>query len=381
MRIISKTFAIAAAAASVSCSGGIGTGYQGGFDHVKEPLYGTVYLKSQTTHEPEKVLVPLRLFIAKNVLVQLNDSGEAFYNIYTLPNLYFINTLGKRSTIEGLHVSPYAGSVRVGDKGFEIFDTGSLKELIIHFGELEISGTKHISGPTKDLIGFTMLNDSLYSIIPEPELFKAGLESQFNDSELLIVNDNNGDIVRVGEFPPIMRDNKIETGVKILAVNEKLRRFAILYLMQKQLKIVDFDGNILRSVAVDLPPYLNYETMSLFNNWGNYIYYIDCYCDDNYIYALCLNEKRNNYLADTGKRNSEIHIFDWNGTLLKIAKCDRPLTCFTVSEKYGYIYACSVTYPEYLFRMPIPRLSASKETPADEELYEAEAEPIGSFQN
>lgn len=358
MKAISKAIVVISAALSASCAVKVENGYDGGFDHVTKPLYGTVQIKSEMIKEPEKVLIPLRLFISKDVLVLLNDNGESFYNIYTLPNLRFINTLGKRQNLEGLHVSPYAESVRVGDQGFEIFDNGSLKEILIHFDELEISETKRIAGPTKDLIGFTPLNDSLYAIVPEPELFKNGTHSPFDDSEVLIVDNNSGDITRVGEFPPSMRENGLEAGVKVFAVNEKSQRLAVFYHLQKQMKIVGFDGKVIRSVAVDIAPYLNYETMSFSNEWGDYVYYTDCYAADNYIYALCLNESRNRYMWDMGKKNSEIHIFDWDGNLLQIIRCDYPLTCFTVSEKYGYIYASSIIYPDYIFRFPIPEIAS-----------------------
>lgn len=354
MKAIHKIIVAISATVMASCSVTVENDYDGGFDHITEPLHGTVQIRSEAIREPEKVLIPLRLFISKNVLVLLNDNGESFYNIYTLPGLRFINTLGKRQNLEGLHVSPYAESVRVYDEGFEIFDNGSLKEILIHFDELEISETRRIAGPTKDLLGFTPLDDSLYAIIPEPELFRPGSHSPFADSEILIVNDNNGHIIRVGEFPPSMRENGLETGVKIFAVNGRSRRLAVFYHLQKQMKIVDFNGNVIRSVAVDIAPYLNYETMSFSNKWGDYVYYTDCYASDDYIYALCLNEVRNRYIADVGKKNSEIHIFDWDGNLVEVIQCDRPLTCFTVSEKYGDIYAASIIYPEYLFRLPIP---------------------------
>lgn len=362
MKAIRKAIVAISAALSASCSGTVVGDYDGGFDHVTKPLEGTVQIKAETIKEPEKVLIPLRLFISKDVLVLLNDNGESFYNIYTLPNLRFINTLGKRQNLEGLHVSPYAESVRIGDEGFEIFDNGSLKEILIHFDELEISETKRIEGPTKDLIGFTQLNDSLYAIVPEPELFKSDVRSPFDDSEALIVDNNSGDITRVGEFPPSMRAKGLEAGVKVFVANDSLRRLAIFYHLQKQMKIVDFDGNPIRSVAVDIPPFLNYETMSFSNEWGKYVYYTDCYADNDYIYALCLNEKRGRYMSDIGKKNSEIHIFDWEGDLIRIIRCDRPLTCFTVSEKYGEIYASSIKYPDYLFRFPIPGPTAASDT-------------------
>ncbi len=361
MKAIHKAIVAIFATVSASCSGTADDRYDGGFDHVTEPLEGTVQIKSEMIREPEKVLIPLRLFISKNVLVLLNDNGESFYNIYTLPNLRFINTLGKRQNIEGLHVSPYAESVRVNDEGFEIFDNGSLKEIVIHFDELEISETERIAGPTKDLIGFTPLDDSLYAIVPEPELFKAGTRSQFDGCEFLIVDNNDGRVIEAGEFPPSMRESGAEAGVKIFAVNGKERRMAVFYHLQKQMKIVDFDGNVIRSVAVDIPPYLNYETVSFSNENGKYVYYTDCYASDNYIYALCLNEVRDRYMSDIGKKNSEIHIFDWNGDLIKVVRCDRPLTCFTVSEGYGNIYASSIIYPEYLFRFPIPDLYPANE--------------------
>jgi len=367
MKAILKIIVAISAAFSASCAGTAGNRYDGGFDHVTEPLEGTVQTKAEMIREPEKVLIPLRLFISKNVLVLLNDNGESFYNIYTLPNLRFINTLGKRQNIEGLHVSPYAESVRVNDEGFEIFDNGSLKEILIHFDELEISETKRITGPTKDLIGFTPLDDSLYAIVPEPELFKTGNRSQFDRCEFLIVDSNDGQIVEAGEFPPSMRKSGAEAGIKIFAVNERKRRLAVFYHLHKQMKIVGFDGKVIRSVAVDIPPYLNYETMSFSNKDGKYVYYTDCYASDKYIYALCLNEIRDRYMSDIGKRHSEIHIFDWNGDLIKVIQCDHYLTCFTVSERYGNIYASSIIYPEHLFRFPIPELYSANESESPDE--------------
>ena len=69
MKAISKAIVVISAALSASCAAKVETGYDGGFDHVTKPLYGTVQIKSEMIKEPEKVLIPLRLFISKDVLV------------------------------------------------------------------------------------------------------------------------------------------------------------------------------------------------------------------------------------------------------------------------------------------------------------------------
>ncbi|MDE7134034.1 MAG: hypothetical protein K2N86_01980, partial [Rikenellaceae bacterium] len=220
-----------------------------------------------------------------------------------------------------------------------------------------------------NFFGFTMLDDSLFGVRPEPELFAAGVGASNSKGELTIVNNSDGSMVQVGEYPEVMRQNQIEIGGKCFAVNEKLRRFACFYSLQKQFKIIDFEGNELHRVAVDMPPYLNYESMSFSNKWGGHVYYTDCCAHGDYIYALCLNQARDSYMADMSDENSEIHIFDWSGQLLKVVKCNRPVSCFAVSEEYGTIYASSSAAPDNILRLPLPDITATSDSLYNADTY------------
>ncbi len=368
-----RTFCLVAIVVSanilLSCARISDNDYNGGFTHLTAPVYGVVQAEVETMYRPGNGVMPQRLFISRNTLVMFNDNGTSFYDIYTLPHLHYVNSLGRRDHKEGLHITPYAGSIKPTEDGLAIFDNGTVKYINLRFGELEVDKEIYIKGMTKNFFGFTMLDDSLYVVMPDPELFKTGVGVSEEKGELAIVNNSDGSMVEVGEYPRVMRQHGIEIGGKCFAVNEKLRRFACFYSLQKQLKIIDFEGNELHRVAVDIPPYLNYENMSFSNKWGGHVYYVDCCAHGDYIYALCLNQERDSYVSDVSDENSEIHIFDWNGQLLKVVECDRPVSCFAVSEEYGTIYASSATVPDNILRLPLPDITATGDSLYNADTY------------
>lgn len=331
---------------TTSCMSEYANDYKGGFIHLTTPTEGVVESESQSVDIPERVASFSKMFIAKNTLMMFNDDGRSFYDAYTLPNLRFIDNLGKRKDLDGFHIAPYPSSIHVTGDRFEILDNGYIDSINIHYSELEVLGRTRIKGPTRELACFTILDTTLFAITPDPGLFSQKSSDPLDDCEIMIVNRYNGSVTKTGEFPPVMRQNGIETGIKVMTPNTSLRRFAVFYSLQKQLKLIDFNGEVLKSIAIDVPPYLNYETMSASNNWGNYVYYTDCTSSDKHIYALCRNESRKNYNTGKGAEKSEIHVFDWDGNFLKIIKLDEPISCFTVSESYGKIYCLSAKSPD-----------------------------------
>ena len=50
-------------------------------------------------------------------------------------------------------------------------------------------------------------------------------------------------------------------------------------------------------------------------NCENY-YYASVQCDDDFVYALCMNTT-NVPVEELDKHSGELHIFDWNGNLVK----------------------------------------------------------------
>lgn len=312
--------------------------YNDGFKHITYPDSIVHHLKSTLATNVGKIDAPSHMFISRQSLVVYNDNGTAFYNVYTLPSLTFINYLGRRRINNGVHLSPYALTIRPTEIGFDILDNGYIKHMRMMYNDLKVESKTLIKTTEKILPAFQILNDSMYVTMPEIDIFESEARSPYAKSELVIYNNNSGFATPIGTFAPAIAQTKTKVGTKCIAVNPQKQRFIVFYNFFKQYKIFDFSGKELQRTIIDNPPSINYENYRGDNSHPNYTFYISCCSTPEYIYALCSNVRRNKSKAH---HNSEIHLFDWDGNLLKVFKTDNSLSTFTVSEDGKHLYATS----------------------------------------
>lgn len=315
--------------------------YNDGFKHVTFSDSITHKIKSTPLTNVGRLEAPSYMFISRQALVVYNDNGKSFYNIYTLPSLTFINYLGRRRINNGVHLSPYPLTIRPTDIGFDILDNGYIKHMRIMYNELKVESRTLIKTKEKILPAFQMLNDSMYVVMPELEVFAIPVRGLYGRNELVIFNNNSGKATPIGSFPPALEQTKTKVGTKCIAVNPQKERFMVFYSYFKQYKIFDYSGKELLKAVIDNPPSINYENYRGDGSHPTYYFYVACCSTPNFVYALCNNTGRGLSKKIGSANNSEIHLFDWNGNLLKVYKADHSLNTFTVSEDDKHIYATS----------------------------------------
>jgi hypothetical protein len=108
-----------------------------------------------------------------------------------------------------------------------------------------------------------------------------------------------------------------------------------------QLNILDLNTGELKCKRIEGLPE---ETIN-----KNILFYVMTRCDENYVYALYRNHNREDDIKSQRKRPCEVHIFDWDGNLVRRCELNRNYNDISVTngKLYGFYYYDG-TIDEYL---------------------------------
>ena len=126
-----------------------------------------------------------------------------------------------------------------------------------------------------------------------------------------------------------------------ISTNKKVGKVAFAMANMPQLNILDLNTGELKCKRIEGLPE---ETIN-----KNILFYMMTRCDENYVYALYRNHNREDDIKSQRKRPCEVHIFDWDGNLVRRCELNRNYNDISVTngKLYGFYYYDG-TIDEYL---------------------------------
>lgn len=279
----------------------------------------------EVVDSPIPLLNPHRIFVSGKHLVIYQSGVQKPFSIISLP----INKssrcarYGNIGNGPGEVVSPDVRSFEVSEKSFLFFDAGGIrKEFTIVGDSLLFSGEKRVSsivGPTNGMyplqIGFLNIN--------------------LSDSEYEFeVYQKNGEKEKKSLYPNWggqTQEANLTKYLKQVAVRPDGRNALVLYAFFNKCRLLDGNGDVLKEITVNAVDGGFYHEML-----HKTVFYSSYPCADN---------KR--IVAKYG--SNEIHVFDWNGSLVRRIQFDQDFDDFTVDFVNNKLYAVSYSDDSHIF--------------------------------
>lgn len=258
-------------------------------------------------------------------LITLNTKREKIFQVFTLPDLEFVNEFGEK----GPGPNEFGLVMKFGrfNENFYIIDYSSLKVVNIA-DSLNLIFQKKLPGKLISLNEFVLLNDTLFIGTSTNELIK---------KEMFRYSYNSFNLEEFSEYPSLdaeLHNHKIrfELFLKRLSINNKLDRLAVLYSKYPILKIYNTKSlNLEKELMYDCRINQTFE----FNGSGletenTYIFYKEIFTSDKFIYGLYIG--RTPFQIDNEYENmkTSIHVWDWNANPVANYDLDLPIFKFIV---------------------------------------------------
>lgn len=266
---------------------------------------------------PIQLLNPHRIFVSGEHIVFYQAGVPKPFSLISLP----INKSSRSAQCgnvgngPGEVVSPDIRSFEVSEKGFSFFDAGGVrKEFTIVGDTLLFTGEKRLSsiaGPTNGMYplqtGF--LNINLSDLEYEFEVYR-----------------NSGEKEKKCRYPNWevqTQEANLTKYLKQVAVRPDGRNALVLYAFFNKCRLLDGNGDVSKEITVNAVDGSVYNEMM-----HKTVFYSSYPCADN-----------KHVVAKYG--SNEIHVFDWNGSLVRRIQFDHDFDNFTVDFDNNKLYAVS----------------------------------------
>jgi|GEM_PF-1510512 hypothetical protein len=181
------------------------------------------------------------------------------------------------------------------------------------------------------------------------------------DGKLVKASMTNDSVLAVTPYTPL-QENALEyatvgyiyTGE--ITINKEKEEIVVIMPRFKMIEFYDYNLNLLRDVRFEENPKTLLGENGSSARSETMRYYNDLAISGEHIYALYLGNELGSYRAGEEIKNSEIHIFDWEGNPIKKLALNTNLSRIAVDKKNGRIFGISaydnsVEYPLVYFNL------------------------------
>ncbi len=284
------------------------------------------------------------------ILQNSSDGAGDFYFVYSLPDVNFLYSFGKRGRGPSEYLMPALIKNTPGNiLGFKDHATDeiALYEISDTTAELQNSVTMHSHDRNRFFWEINLIEDSL--LLVKHQGYKTGATELWNMKTELqdsIQNTFHRLPRKLGKDYYTIFDDYL------IAANGN--RFAISYFMIDRIEFGKvINSRIIRTSAsgADFTPRFHLygnDTDTEYSIDRNIVYYENIYAGKDFVYALYSNKR----LDETEKEHSStIEIYTWNGKPAEILNLDIPLAYMTVDESNKEIYGINPElYPDKILK-------------------------------
>lgn len=293
---------------------------------------------------PPIAMTPFNIFTTEDKLVMYNLQKDSIFDVFSLPECNYLFSSGYKGEGPNDFLDVDRRLFVPGKNGFKVFFQShkELKEVRFREKSLEIikDSTLKFEIDQYPVNGFTPLNDSTY-------IYWSGFEKE---TEYDLLHKHTKEAIPFSPYPQWTKQenaDRLFTYIKNMTAKPDGKRFAAFYGYFKRFRIYDDKGNLIKDISLEIEPYAPDFESEVNNRMVYYFAYPKS--SDEYIYALCKNAK-----ADA-EAIPELQIWRWDGTPVGRYKLDRPVTLFSISEKYGKMYAVNGENEEEIYAFPLPK--------------------------
>ncbi|MDR1582930.1 MAG: TolB-like 6-bladed beta-propeller domain-containing protein [Prevotellaceae bacterium] len=284
----------------------------------------------------ERLMVPRRIWIEDSVLI-VNDQGysDGFLRFYSMTSGRFLAKFGTIGPGPYEYVIPRFTKIR--DSIIVISVNGRCTFLSIR--DLANNDFLCTSLILKDKVYYS----SNYFFPIKDTLFIATMTSEY---QFFLYNNRLNTTIKVNNYPLAERKNNVSDFCLNMMVYDAFYTIKPdkekLIVAYKNYPIVDIiqplDFTTLR-IEFRNKIHNHYKVIDQMNVQfeNQHIQYTFAYCTDKYFYLLYQNATKE--MLEQNENKSEIHVFDWNGNLIKRYVSDLSIYNLAVSNNNDYLYA------------------------------------------
>jgi len=265
----------------------------------------------------------------ENYLIVMRSFSDPLYSVFELPDCNYIGGFGTLGRGPNEFEVPDARTARATENGFKIFDTHRGLLLIditsfpfdksFSFKQVKLPGELYI---LNDPI---QINDSIIYGLPY-----AGK----SDRPYVKYNTQSNEVEYFGDYPSVYPDKYKEHFWSIFWRHSVAKpdgsKFATFFDGVKMFRIYDNSENLENEVVMEIQDMFDGHMIT--KNTINY--YRVLKATDQYLYALCLNERSNNLLD----HKPTLEIWNWMGDPVAALTLDKAIFSFDVTSDNKILY-------------------------------------------
>jgi len=281
-----------------------------------------------------------------------DEDDEAILKIFSLPDLRYQYSWGTEGRgpdefpyIPLDKIQSYEDKIVLNEIGKRELRTYTVNDSTLLRENVESLSHNNQEGPLADI---TFVTSDLY--VAENGMVATDLENEF------VALEPNNDSIKFlfGEFPEteLRGYEKLFEFVKTTESSPNGTKIAAFYLNHNLIAFYDNEGNLINRFKVE-------EQHNFIKNreeGENYRYRKLLKTSNQYLYSLGYYNEREYINENIESFQTTFEVWKWTGDLVFKAKFDTPIHNFTVSEKYGKIYAYSVLDMSNIYVFDLPDL-------------------------
>lgn len=297
------------------------------------PVTDSLHLESLAMHGGS--LMPTRMLVSGDKLVIFQRKSDVFFQVYKLPFDGSFYATGPKGRGPNEFISPDVQSMIPCNGGFRMADSdGSINTVTLTDSSAFISSKAYVDAKGSPLNGMIPLKDSYLNVNMYGDKYEYVVYDILNDESRLVspYPDWGG-----AEEAPLLF-----TYMKNLAGKPEGDRFAAFYVNFRAVRFFDYSGKVIKEAIVDFPEQVPQNSSDPRNKYLCYASYP--YSDSRIVANLCKNRR-----AGEKVQTTELHIWNWDGDLIRILVLDKDLDLFTIDSDSELLYGLSVSEPETLY--------------------------------
>jgi hypothetical protein len=327
--------------------------------HQPEGPYFTDFPETQNLelkiHEVEvNILTPSKVFPFYDKLIVFDNVEEDLFKVFDATSLEYLYAWGKKgdAPMEFSFIDEH--SIKVEGDRFEVLDRFALKTIEVKNDSFQVAHERKLSFSPTPINGLKKISDKIYFSLSELG-GKSPHEFQMVDVQLDAV------LKGFSEFPqaPENLDMQSRSVVfnKSTVSNLFQKKFASFYLFHNQFRIFNHSGELVKEVILkgDQPFDFTQELRM------NKVTYAEPFATDNFLYVLSVNKSKKEIEENIDAFFPELHVFDWEGNMVKRYPLNQPITTFCVSPDDKMFYGVSFFKMNQLFSATLTHADALKE--------------------
>ena len=278
--------------------------------------------------------------ITGNYLIVMRTDSDPLFSVFKMPDCNYLGDFGTLGKGPKDFERPDARTATATNKGFKIFDIhkGLLFVDIKNFSSNKSFNIKQIKLPGELYIlnDPIQVNDSIIYGLP-----------YVGKSDKLYVKYNiqSSEVDYFGDYPSVYPDKYKKHFWSIFwrhsVVKPDGSKFATFFDGVKMFRIYDNFGNLEKEVVMEIQDMFSGQQLKK----HTINYYRVVKATDQYLYALCFNERRDNLLD----HKPTMEIWDWKGNPVAALTLDKSILSFDVTRDNKTLYCMDMQAVDKIF--------------------------------